>query len=94
MHGKLTLPILVGMLPLYGARHAAFLHNEVPGIVIPDPIMKRITAAGDQAPQVGIEIACELLRDLRGMVQGAYLMPPFGKYEMAAEIVEHMMQPA
>jgi homocysteine S-methyltransferase len=93
LHGKLTLPILAGMLPLYGARHAAFLHNEVPGIVIPDPIMKRIAAAGDQAPQTGIEIACELLRDLRGMVQGAYLMPPFAKYEMAAEIVEHMMQP-
>ncbi|MBX3085873.1 MAG: bifunctional homocysteine S-methyltransferase/methylenetetrahydrofolate reductase [Anaerolineae bacterium] len=94
LHGKLTLPILVGMLPLYGARHAAFLHNEVPGIVIPDPIMKRITAAGDQAPQVGIEIACELLRELDGMVQGAYLMPPFAKYEMAAEIVEHLLQPA
>jgi len=93
-HGKLTLPVLVGVLPLYGARHAAFLHNEVPGINIPEPIRNRIGAAGDTAPQVGIAIAQELLRDLRGMAQGVYLMPPFGKYEIAAEIVEAIAQPA
>mgnify|MGYP005837237067 CR=1 FL=1 len=94
LHGALTLPILVGVLPLYGARHAAFLHNEVPGINIPEHILARINAAGDVAPSVGVQIAAELLRDLRGMVQGAYIIPPFGKYEMAAEIVESLAQPA
>ncbi len=92
-HGKLTLPILVGVLPLYGARHAAFLHNEVPGINIPENIRTRLGAAGDSAPQTGIAVAQELLRDLRGMVQGVYLMPPFGKYEIAAEIIETVAQP-
>jgi methionine synthase / methylenetetrahydrofolate reductase(NADPH) len=92
LYGALKLPILAGMLPLYGARHAAFLHNEVPGIVIPDDIRARIDAAGEVAPSVGVAIARELLRDLRGMVQGAYLMPPFGKYEMAAEIVEGLAE--
>ncbi len=87
-YGVLTLPLLAGVLPLYGARHAAFLHNEVPGIHIPDVIRARIDAAGDVAPNTEIAIAQELLRDLQGMVQGAYLIPPFGRYEMAAEIVD------
>lgn len=94
LHGPLKLPILVGVLPLYGARHAAFLHNEVPGVVIPDPIRARMTAAGDVAPQVGIEIATDLLRDLRGMIQGAYIVPPLGKYWMAAEIMDALRQRA
>jgi homocysteine S-methyltransferase len=88
------MALLIGVLPLYGARHAAFLHNEVPGIVIPEPVMKRINAAGETSPQTGIAIAQELLRDLRGLAQGAYLIPPFGKYEMAAEIMDGIRQPA
>jgi len=91
LHGDLKLPLLVGVLPLYGAKHAAFLHNEVPGIDIPEVTRHEIDAAGDTAPEVGVRLACELLRDLRGMVQGAYLMPPFGKYEMAAEITESLV---
>ncbi|MDW8299466.1 MAG: bifunctional homocysteine S-methyltransferase/methylenetetrahydrofolate reductase [Anaerolineae bacterium] len=94
LYGTLTLPILVGILPLYGIRHATFLNNEVPGISIPESIMARMSAAGDVAPAVGVQIAAEILRDLRGMVQGAYIIPPFGKYEMAAEIVEALAQPA
>jgi homocysteine S-methyltransferase len=70
------------------------LHNEVPGIDIPERIKSRISAGGDTAPQVGIAIAQELLRDMRGMVQGAYLMPPFGKYEIAADIMDGIAQPA
>jgi len=88
LHGPLTMPILVGILPLYGARHAAFLHNEVPGISIPEEIRARIQAGGDVAPEIGVQIATELLQQLHGLVQGTYLIPPFGKYEMAAEIVE------
>lgn len=88
LHGKLTLPIVVGVLPLYGARHAAFLHNEVPGISIPDSIRARINAGGDVAPQVGVALASELLQGLQGKVQGAYLIPPFGRYDMAADIVD------
>ncbi|HLY26028.1 MAG TPA: bifunctional homocysteine S-methyltransferase/methylenetetrahydrofolate reductase [Aggregatilineales bacterium] len=90
----LKLALLVGVLPLYGARHAAFLHNEVPGIVIPEATMNRINVAGETAPQTGVAIAQELLRDLRGLAQGAYLIPPFGKYEMAAEIMDGIRQPA
>jgi methionine synthase I (cobalamin-dependent)/5,10-methylenetetrahydrofolate reductase len=87
-YGALELPILVGVLPLYSARHAAFLHHEVPGIQIPASIQSRISAADDDVSRVGVEVAIELLEALDGMVQGAYLMPPFGRYDMAAEIIE------
>jgi homocysteine S-methyltransferase len=86
--GELQLPILVGVLPLYSARHAAFLHNEVPGIQIPESIQTRIQKAGDHAPRIGVQVAIELLESLSEMVQGAYLMPPFSRYDMAAEIIE------
>jgi homocysteine S-methyltransferase len=84
----LKLPILVGVLPLYSIRHASFLHHEVPGILIPDSIQSRIDAAGEDAPKVGIQVAVELLNSLHDIVQGAYLMPPFNRYDMAAEIIE------
>jgi len=87
-YGDPEIPILVGMLPLYNARHASFLHNEVPGIRIPDSILARIDTREDQAPKEGVRIAVELLESLLDVVQGAYLMPPFGRYELAAEIID------
>lgn len=87
-HGELDIPILLGVLPLYGSRHAAFLHNEVPGIEIPESIRTEIQQAGHRAPEIGVRIAIELLQEVRGLVQGAYLMPPFKRYDMAAEIIE------
>jgi homocysteine S-methyltransferase len=89
-HGPLQTPVMVGVLPLANERHADFLHNEVPGVNIPDPIRKRIRAAREKSREVGIEMAIDLLRELREIpeIQGAYLMPPFGRYEIAAEIIE------
>jgi homocysteine S-methyltransferase len=86
--GELALPLLIGLLPLYNERHASFLHNEVPGIIIPEALKQRIEKAGDRAPQVGVAIALELLDQMKDQVQGAYLMPPFGRFELAAEIIE------
>jgi methionine synthase I (cobalamin-dependent)/5,10-methylenetetrahydrofolate reductase len=89
-YGSLSLPLLVGVLPLYNARHAAFLHNEVPGIVIPESLRARIAAAGTAAAAEGVCIALELIGGLRDVAQGVYLMPPFNRYDMAAEIIERM----
>jgi len=87
-HGPLSLPILVGVLPLYGVRHAEFLHNEVPGISIPDAIRERMRRAGEDGPLEGVRIACELLLELRELVQGVYLMPAFNRFDLVAEVIE------
>jgi homocysteine S-methyltransferase len=86
--GALRLSILVGILPLFSARHTAFLHNEVPGIHIPAAIRQRIIHAGEDAPKEGVNIAQELLRDMHDMAQGVYLMPAFGRYDLVANVVD------
>lgn len=86
--GPLEIPVLVGILPLYSVRHAAFLHNEVPGILIPESIIHRIEDAGDDAHQEGVRIATELTEEIKDWGQGIYIMPAFGRYDLAAEIID------
>jgi methionine synthase / methylenetetrahydrofolate reductase(NADPH) len=88
LHGLVDVPILVGVLPLYGSRHAAFLHNEVPGINISTEIKARLDGAGEKAPQIGIEIALELIEQVKDWASGIYLMPAFGRYEIAAQVID------
>ena len=78
----------MGILPLFSSRHAAFLHNEVPGIVIPEETRARLIAAGDQAPQEGVRIAIELAQEIKLWANGIYLMPSFGRYDLAADVIE------
>jgi homocysteine S-methyltransferase len=85
---SVPVPILVGLLPLHSSRHAEFLHNEVPGITIPDAIRARLRAAGDHALRVGIEMAQQALVEIRRRHAGAYLMPSFGRFEVVAEVLE------
>lgn len=80
-------PILGGILPLRSSRHAEFLHNEVPGITIPDKIRERMRSSKEPAKE-GVEIACEIVEKIKHMVSGIYIMPPFEKYEMAADIIK------
>jgi homocysteine S-methyltransferase len=84
----LMLPVLMGVMPLYSLKHAQFLDNEIPGIDIPPAILKRIEAAGENAAGEGVQIAQELLRDLRGLVRGAYIIPAYGKYDLAAQVID------
>lgn len=92
-YGPFPAPILVGVLPLYGVKHARFLHNEVPGITIAPAIFERLEAAGKASPYEGVRIAQELIAQLRDWVQGVYLMPAFSRYDLAAEIVEACRAP-
>ncbi len=87
-YGPLEIALLVGVLPLYGPRHAAFLHNEVPGIEIPAHLRARLERAGTDAPREGVRIAVELVEQMRSWAQGIYLMPQFKRYDLAAEVVE------
>jgi methionine synthase / methylenetetrahydrofolate reductase(NADPH) len=86
--GGSPVPVLVGVLPLHSFRHAEFLHNEVPGITVPDAVRARLRDAGDGGLRVGIEMAQALVRDVRGRYAGAYLMPSFGRFEVVAEVLD------
>jgi methionine synthase I (cobalamin-dependent)/5,10-methylenetetrahydrofolate reductase len=87
-YGPLQLPILVGILPLYSARHAEFLHNEVPGISIPDATRRHMRRAGEDGPREGVRMARQLLADLYDIVQGVYLMPAFNRFDLVAEVID------
>jgi methionine synthase / methylenetetrahydrofolate reductase(NADPH) len=89
-HGKLNKPILAGILPLVSAKHASFLHNEVPGVFIPEEARRKIELAGDteRGVKVGVELAVELIQQIKGWASGIYIMPQFHRYDMVAEIVE------
>lgn len=85
------IPILVGILPLRSYKHAEFLHNEVPGMSIPEKIRERIRKAGTNAAVEGILIAREAFqycRKNKDKIAGVYIMPPFNKYEVVLEILE------
>jgi homocysteine S-methyltransferase len=87
---RLPLPVLFGVLPLHTARHAEFLHHEVPGITIPDDVRASMHAAGERGTEVGLELALELLGHMRKHVNGTYIMPSFGRYEQSAELVRRV----
>ena len=86
--GPLKIPIMVGVLPLANARHAAYLSQEVPGISIPPSIQKRLEKAGENGAHTGIKIAVELIQQFMETAQGIYIMPAFNRFDYAAEIIE------
>lgn len=86
----LDLPVLVGLLPLASYRNAEFLHNEVPGMAVPEDIRERMRKAGSgpEARAEGVRIAQATLEQIQDRVVGAYVMPPFGRFSAALEILE------
>jgi homocysteine S-methyltransferase len=68
---------MVGIWPLASHALAVRVHNEVPGIVVPEPVQAQLRDAGPNAPEVGRELARELLEQSRGKAQGAYVVAPF-----------------
>lgn len=82
------IPVMVGLLPLRSYRHAEFLHNEIPGMVIPEWIRKKFKTAGEKAGSLGADIAINFLKEAKSSVAGVYMMPPFKKYDMIPKILE------
>jgi len=86
----IDVPLLVGILPLYSHKNAEFLHNEVPGMSIPDDIRERMRVAGsgERAQLEGVRIAQEATLAARELAQGVYIMPPFNKVDLAVRVIE------
>jgi methionine synthase / methylenetetrahydrofolate reductase(NADPH) len=89
-YGDLNVPILAGVLPLYSWKHANFLQNEVPGIVIPPEILTRMKEAGEDASHAGLRIAEQLARHMRHWAAGFYLIPAFNRFDLAADLIESL----
>ncbi len=85
--GEVPIPIMGGVLPPASLRNAEFLHNELPSIILPEWTLERMRQASDGRKE-GIKIAREALEQLRELVQGVYVMPMFGRYDSAAEVIE------
>jgi methionine synthase I (cobalamin-dependent)/5,10-methylenetetrahydrofolate reductase len=85
--GKPAIPVMIGIWPLNSYKQALRLNNEVPGIVIPEPLLKSMEAAGAGARERGFEVAREMLAWARTELAGAYLIPPFKRYEEILEIL-------
>ena len=92
MGGKSPIPIIVGLWPLSSYKQALRLHNEVPGIVIPEPLLKQLESAGGSARDHGFALARRLLDWSRGArssgIVGAYLIPPFKRYEEILDLFQ------
>jgi len=85
--GEWPIPVLVGIWPLTSYQLAFRLHNEVPGITIPDAVQQRLADAGGEARRLGFELARELLEGARSRAAGVYVIPPFKEPDAALELL-------
>src|SRR6185437_13338244 len=85
--GSWPIPVLVGIFPLSTYRLALRLHNEVPGIVVPEPLQEAMRDAGPRAAEVGMAHARELYREAREKVAGVYVATPFRRPLAALDVL-------
>ena len=85
--GPLEVPVLLGILPLASSRHANFLNNEVPGMVLPDEVLRAMASAGASAVEVGQQIAVDVAAELGDLIAGVYVIPAFRRYDRVAELI-------
>jgi methionine synthase I (cobalamin-dependent)/5,10-methylenetetrahydrofolate reductase len=92
--GKPTVPIILGMIPLHSFRHAERLHNEVAGITISDAVREQMREAGERGREVGMELARQILLEAkaRGYIQGCYLVPSFGRYDVVSSVAQSLLE--
>jgi len=83
------IQVIASILPLFSARSAEFIHNEIPGIKIPKKIRDIMANAGrgEKAIIEGIAIARDMLDSSRELANGACIMPQMGKFDMVEKIL-------
>jgi homocysteine S-methyltransferase len=85
--GGWPIPVLVGIFMVRSHQLAVRLHNEVPGIVVPEPVQERFREAGPHGAEVGLELARELYAEAREKAAGVYVIPPFRQPEAALDLL-------
>ncbi len=84
------IPVIAGVWPLASYRNALFLNNEVPGVTIPEEIMKRMSKYEDKikAREEGILIARTIISEIKDHIAGVQVSPPFGRIETALNVIQ------
>lgn len=90
--GGSPAPILLGVMPLHSFKHAEYLHNEVPGIQIPQAVRDALRLAGEDGARVGLEQAEALVHAARPWIAGVYIVLSFGKHEGIARLVARLRE--
>jgi homocysteine S-methyltransferase len=85
--GGWPIPVLVGIFMVRSHQLAVRLHNEVPGIVVPEDVQNRLRDAGPRAAEEGLALARELYAEAREKASGVYVIPPFKQPEAALELL-------
>jgi methionine synthase / methylenetetrahydrofolate reductase(NADPH) len=89
----LGVPILVGVMPLLNARNTEFLHNEVPGINIPDSMRDRMRGLeGTAGNETGLAMARELCDAVLEHFKGLYLITPLLRFDLTVQLSRHVRQ--
>ncbi len=83
----LKTPVMLGIIPLRSYKHADFLHNEVPGMRIPEKFREMMKNAGANAAKVGVKLSMDFIKEAKPCVAGIYMMPPFQKYYIVDELL-------
>ena len=86
--GGWPVPLLLGIFYVRSYQLAVRLHNEVPGIVVPESIQQRLEKAGPNAGAEGLALARELYAEAREKVAGVYVIPPFKQPEAALDLLD------
>ncbi|MDP9261022.1 MAG: bifunctional homocysteine S-methyltransferase/methylenetetrahydrofolate reductase [Actinomycetota bacterium] len=89
--GTWPIPVLVGVWPIRTYETLLRMHNEMPGLVIPDHVLERYRVAGPAARDVGLALGNELIEGARSVAQGIYVMAPF---RAPMSVVDLLPQPA
>ncbi len=87
---SLRIPVIAGIWPLTSLKNAEFMNNELPGVSVPDSVMKRMEASGggEESMKAGVEIASDILRRIRPIVNGVQVSAPFNRYRLALEVFD------
>ena len=84
-----NIPVIAGIWPLASYRNAEFMKNEVPGVVVPDSVMKRMASHETKVKQgeEGIKIARESIEAIHSYIKGIQVSAPFGNVEVSLKVL-------
>jgi methionine synthase I (cobalamin-dependent)/5,10-methylenetetrahydrofolate reductase len=88
--GTWPIPVLVGVWPIRTYETLVRMHNEMPGLVVPEHVLERYRVAGPAARDVGLALGHELIEGARAVAQGVYVMAPFKQPMNVVELLPEL----